>query len=104
SWRRPIIEGTRVFGEHVIGHREQGVAIGEIGHEYELTQEQVMAVKQLSQEQIHYIKGYADALENVVMREEKHASSSTNVSAGRKYATQNTDLLAKRGVQCHAGV
>ena len=33
-----------------------------------LTPEQVMAVKQLSQEQVQYIKGYADALENVVMR------------------------------------
>ena len=30
--------------------------------------EQVMTVKQLSQEQVHYSKGYADALENVVMR------------------------------------
>ena len=101
---RPIIEGTRVFVDRLIGHLENGMSSVEICHEYDLTSEQVMAVKQLSQAQVQYIKGYADALENVVMREEKHASSSTNVSAGRKYATQNTDLLAKRGVQCHAGV
>jgi hypothetical protein len=36
--------------------------------DFNLTLEQVMAVKQLNQEQIQYIKGYADALENVVMR------------------------------------
>jgi hypothetical protein len=39
------------------------MSIVEICHEYELTPEQ-----QLSQEQVQYIKGYADALENVVMR------------------------------------
>ena len=44
------------------------MSIEEICHEYDLTPEQVMAVKQLSQEQVQYIKGYADALENVVMR------------------------------------
>ena len=44
------------------------MSIGEISHEYELTPEQVMAVKQLSQDQVRYIKGYADELENVVMR------------------------------------
>jgi hypothetical protein len=33
----------------------------EICHEYELSPEQVMAVKQLSREQVQYIKGYADA-------------------------------------------
>ena len=43
------------------------MSIVEICHEYELTPEQVMAVKQLSQEQVQYIKDYADALENVVM-------------------------------------
>jgi hypothetical protein len=37
---------------------------GEVCHAYELTPEQVMAVKELSQEQVHYITGYADALEN----------------------------------------
>jgi uncharacterized protein (DUF433 family) len=65
---RPIIEGTRVFVDRIIGHLEHGMSIGEISHEYELTQEQVMAVKHLSQEQVQYIKGYADALENVVTR------------------------------------
>ena len=44
------------------------MSIGEICHEYDLTPEQVMTVKQLSQEQVQYIKRYADALENVVMR------------------------------------
>ena len=29
--------------------------------------EQVQAVKQLSPEQVQYVKGYADALENVVI-------------------------------------
>ena len=65
---RPIIEGTRVFVDRIIGHLEYGMSSGEICQEYELTPEQVMAVKQLSQEQVQYIKGYADALENVVMR------------------------------------
>ena len=65
---RPIIEGTRVFVDRIIGHLEQGMSIAGICHEYELTPEQVMAVKQLSQEQVQYIKGYADALENVVTR------------------------------------
>ncbi len=65
---RPIIEGTRVFVDRIIGHLENGMSIGEISHEYELTQEQVLAVKQLRQEQVQYIKGYADALENVVTR------------------------------------
>ena len=65
---RPIIEGTRVFVDRLIGHLEYGMSIVEICHEYELMPEQVMAVKQLSQEQVQYIKGYADALENVVMR------------------------------------
>jgi uncharacterized protein (DUF433 family) len=64
---RPIIEGTRVFVDRIIGHFENGMSTAEVCHEYDLTPEQVMAVKQLSQEQIHYIKGYADALENVVM-------------------------------------
>ena len=65
---RPIVEGTRVFVDRIIGHLEHGMSIGEICHEYELTPEQVTAVKQLSQEQVQYIKGYADALENVVTR------------------------------------
>jgi len=59
---RPIIEGTRVFVDRLIGHLENGMSIVEICHEYDLTLEQVMAVKQLSQEQVHYIKGYEDEL------------------------------------------
>jgi hypothetical protein len=66
--------------------------------------EQVMAVKQLSQEQAHDMKGYADALEHVVTREEKNDSSSTNLSVGRKHATQDTQLLAERRTRCHSGV
>ncbi len=65
---RPIIEGTRVFVDRIIGHLENGMSITEICHEYDLTPEQVMAVKQLSLEQVQYIKGYADALEIVVIR------------------------------------
>jgi uncharacterized protein (DUF433 family) len=65
---RPVIERTRVFVDRIIGHLEHGMSIEEICHEYDLTPEQVMEVKQLSQEQVQYIKGYADALENVVMR------------------------------------
>jgi uncharacterized protein (DUF433 family) len=65
---RPIIEGTRVFVDRLIGHLETGMSTREICQEYELTPEQVMAVKLLSLEQVQYIKGYADALENVVLR------------------------------------
>jgi len=65
---RPIIEGTRVFVDRIIGHLESGMSIVEICYEYDLTADQVKAVKQLSPEQVQYVKGYADALENVVMR------------------------------------
>jgi uncharacterized protein (DUF433 family) len=65
---RPIIEGTRVFVDRIIGHLESGMSIMEISQEYDLTPRQVMAVKQLSPEQVQYVKGYADALENVLMR------------------------------------
>ena len=65
---RPIIEGTRIFVDRIIGHLENGMTIAEICHEYDLTPEQVMMVKRLSREQVQYIKGYADALENVVLR------------------------------------
>lgn len=65
---RPIIEGTRVFVDRIIGHLENGMSIAEICYEYDLILEQVMVVKGLSREQVQYIKGYADALENVVMR------------------------------------
>ncbi|HEX4203367.1 MAG TPA: DUF433 domain-containing protein [Ktedonobacteraceae bacterium] len=64
---RPIIEGMRVFVDRIIGHLESGMPIAEICQEYDLTREQVMAVKQLSPEMIQYVKGYADALENMVM-------------------------------------
>jgi uncharacterized protein (DUF433 family) len=62
---RPIIEGTRVFVDRIIGHLEHGMSMAEICHEYDLTPEQVMVVKQLSSEQVQYVKGYVDALENV---------------------------------------
>lgn len=65
---RPIIEGTRVFVDRIIGHLENGMSIADICQEYELMPEQVKAVQQLSREQAQYIKGYADALENVMMR------------------------------------
>ena len=65
---RPIIEGTRVFVDRLIGHLESGMPITEICQEYDLTPEQVLAVKRLSLEQIQYIKGYADALDNVAVR------------------------------------
>ena len=64
---RPIIEGTRVFVDRIIGHLENGMSIAEICDEYDLTPGQVKAVKQLSPEQLQYVKSYADALENVVM-------------------------------------
>jgi len=62
---RPIIEGTRVFVDRIIGHLENGMSMAEICHEYDLAPEQVMVVKQLSSEQVQYVKGYVDALENV---------------------------------------
>ena len=65
---RPTIEGTRVFVDRLIGHLENGMSVGEICQEYDLTLEQVMAVKHLSLEQVQYVKGYADALENVAVR------------------------------------
>jgi len=65
---RPLIEGTRVFVDRIIGHLEHDMSMADICHEYDLTPEQVQAVKQLSAEQVQYVKGYADALENVVMR------------------------------------
>jgi uncharacterized protein (DUF433 family) len=59
---RPIIEGTRVFVDRLIGHIEHGMSMEEICDEYDLTPEQVLTVKRLSLEQVHYVKGYADAL------------------------------------------
>src|SRR5439155_12323270 len=95
---RPIIEGTRVFVDRIIGHLENGMSMADICQEYDLTPAQVKAVQQLSPEQVQYIKGYADALENVVMREE-NASSSTHVFAGRKHAAQGP-LNAANGRIC----
>ena len=42
---RPIIEGTCVFVDRILGHLEHGMSSGEICHEYELTPQQVLAVK-----------------------------------------------------------
>src|SRR5947199_10287150 len=47
---RPIIEGTRVFVDRIIGHLENGMSPAEICHEYDLTLEHVMVVKQWSSE------------------------------------------------------
>jgi uncharacterized protein (DUF433 family) len=38
---RPLIEGTRVFVDRILGHLENGMSIAEICHEYDLTPEQV---------------------------------------------------------------
>jgi len=51
--------------DRIIGHLKNAMSIAEICDEYDLTPKQVKAVKQLSPEQVQYIKGYADALENV---------------------------------------
>ncbi len=61
---RPIIEGTRIFVDRIIGHLESGMSVEEISYEYDLQHFQVEWMKQLSPEQVQYIKGYADALEN----------------------------------------
>ena len=52
---RPIIEGTRVFVDRIIGHLESGMSTLEICQEYDLTPGQVMAVKQLSPEQVQLL-------------------------------------------------
>jgi uncharacterized protein (DUF433 family) len=65
---RPIIEGTRVFVDRIIGHLESGMPVAEICQQYDLTAGRVKAVQQLSPEQEQYVKGYADALENVEVR------------------------------------
>jgi uncharacterized protein (DUF433 family) len=65
---RPIIEGTRVFVDWIIGHLESGMSIAEICQQYDLTPGQVKAVQQLSREQEQYVKGYVNALENVEVR------------------------------------
>jgi len=63
---RPIIEGTRVFVDRIVGHLESGMSIEEICQEYDLTHKQIDAVRRLTSGQIQYIKGYADALEHRV--------------------------------------
>ena len=65
---RPIIEGTRVFVDRILGHIESGMSLAQICQEYDLTPAQVMAVKRLSSEQAAYVKGYADALEQREVR------------------------------------
>ncbi len=65
---RPVIEGTRVFVDRILGHLENGMPVGEICQEYDLTRSQVEAVIHLSAGQIQYIKGHADALENSEVR------------------------------------
>ena len=60
---RPIIEGTRIFVDRIIGHLESGMPLTEVCLEYDLAPAQVDAVRRLSPEQVSYIKGYADALE-----------------------------------------
>ena len=65
---RPIIEGTRIFVDLIIGHLKTGMSITEICQEYDVTLQHVQAVQQLNPEQVQYIKGYADALENIITR------------------------------------
>ena len=65
---RPIIEGTRIFVDRILGHIESGMSLTEICQEYDLTPAQVVAVKRLTPEQAAYVKGYADALEQSEVR------------------------------------
>lgn len=67
---RPIIEGTRVFVDRIIGHLENGMSIAEICYEYDLTPEQIKAVKQLSPEQVQHVTGYGDTLTPESLEEE----------------------------------
>src|SRR5436309_15586337 len=62
---RPIIEGTRVFVDRIIGHLENGMSIADICQEYDLTPGQVKAVQQLSPEQVQYVKSYADSIVSI---------------------------------------
>ncbi len=61
---RPVIQGTRVFVDLIIEHLESHMSLDEICQEYALQPTQVQAVQQLAKEQVQYVKGYADALEN----------------------------------------
>src|SRR5262249_31109751 len=45
------------FVDRLIGHLECRMSVGEICQEYDLTLEQVMAVKRLSLEQVQYCEG-----------------------------------------------
>ncbi len=60
---RPIIEGTRIFVDRIIGHLESGMSIEEISQEYDLQPSLVEKVKRLIPEQVQYIEGYTDVLE-----------------------------------------
>ena len=62
---RPIIEGTRVFVDRIIGHLENSMSIAEICQEYDLTPGQVRSVQQLSPEQVQYVKSYADSITSI---------------------------------------
>lgn len=65
---RPVIEGTRIFVDLILGYLEGGMTVEEISQEYDLTYNQIDAVKNLNAEQRQYIQGYADALENSSVR------------------------------------
>ena len=61
---RPVIEGTRIFVDLILGYLEVGMSSEEIKDEFDLTSEQLASVQRLSAEKRQYIQGYADALEN----------------------------------------
>ncbi len=61
---RPVLQGTRVFVDLILDHLESHMSVDEICQEYGLQPAQVEAVQHLSQAQVHYVRGYADALEN----------------------------------------
>lgn len=65
---RPVIEGTRIFVDLILGYLEGGMTVEEVSQEYDLTYNQIDAVKNLNAEQRQYIQGYADALENSSVR------------------------------------
>ena len=61
---RPIIQRTRIFVDIILDELSSHTSTEDICSEYELQLAQVQAVQQLTPEQIQYIRGYADALEN----------------------------------------
>jgi len=85
---RPIIQGTRVFVDRIIGHLENDMSMSEICQEYDLIPEQVIAVKQLSLEQVQHVKGYADALENVAETSKNSLLKQDCKSPSRHYDTK----------------